>query len=383
MRIEQLRVRNYRVLKDVTFTDLTPLTVLCGANGAGKSTLLEALGFLRDVFAEGLRPAWARSRRGGDPYSYDGPVQINLRLTQVPEGRGRALGYHVSIQRAKTRFFVNERVWWEAPDGAEDVLLAFEDGDGWYRNESTGKEVRESLADDDLLAVSVLAQLQGHPLIKSLRDFFRGWSIARIVPASIRMGRHEPGRLSASGDNLFAVLQDLKADHEYDFNQILRLARHYVPLFSHVTPYEMPDGTLDLQMWDDPFETPTMSAHISDGTLQLLGYLTLLRDPRRGPVIGVDEPENQLHPKVLYRLAEEFRRAAERSQVFVTTHSPDFVNAILPDELWALSREADGYVQVRRAASDPLVMAMMEEGAQLGSLWSEGFLKAADPAVAR
>lgn len=382
MRIQRLTIRNFRVLQDVTLDDLTPLTVLCGANGSGKSTLLDALSLLGDMFTNGLGPAWSRSRPGMSPYTDHGPLAFELRMTDVPEHYGRVISYSVEVIRAKTRFVVHESLFWDDAKGTEHIL-EFDAGRGWYRNEQTGESVRQELADDDALAVAVLAQLQVHPVLRSLRDFFRGWRVFRPTPDSIREGQPlvRGSRLSRSGDNLFSVLLDLKTsgDTELDYLEIIRATRRFIPLLNDVLPYERPDGTIGLQLWDRPSSTTVLAPHISDGTLQLLAYLTLLLDPRRDPVIAVDEPENQLHHKLLHPLAEEFRRAAGRRQVFVATHSPHFVDAIRPDELWALSRQASGYASVERASDEPKVMAMMEAGASLGDLWSEGYLARADP----
>ena len=62
-RVEQLRVKNYRALKQVEFKGLTPLTVLIGPNSSGKSTLFDVFSFLSECFQQGLRAAWDRVPR--------------------------------------------------------------------------------------------------------------------------------------------------------------------------------------------------------------------------------------------------------------------------------------------------------------------------------
>ena len=92
-----------------------------------------------------------------------------------------------------------------------------------------------------------------------------------------------------------------------------------------------------------------------------------------------EEPENQLYPKLLTELAEEFRAYAERGgQVFVSSHSPDFLNAVELDEVFWLVKEA-GYTQIRRARDDEQIAAFMAEGDQMGYLWKQGFFEGVDP----
>lgn len=111
----------------------------------------------------------------------------------------------------------------------------------------------------------------------------------------------------------------------------------------------------------------------------MLAYLTLLHDPEPPQLIGIEEPENQLHPRLLPELAEECRAAAGASQLMVTTHSPFFVNALRPEDVWVLFRSEDGYTQARRASEMQGINEFTEHGALLGQLWMEGHFEVGDP----
>jgi len=65
--------------------------------------------------------------------------------------------------------------------------------------------------------------------------------------------------------------------------------------------------------------------------------------------------------------------------VLVATHSPHFVNALYPEEVWMLYRDEHGYTQARRAADLRELMAMVDAGGLLGSLWTEGYFGLGDP----
>jgi len=143
----------------------------------------------------------------------------------------------------------------------------------------------------------------------------------------------------------------------------------------------MPDGRLLLQIKDAPFSHPVLARFASDGTLKMLQYLVLLHDPAPPPFIGIEEPENFLHPRLLPELAEECRQATPQTQLMVTTHSPFFLNALRADEVRVLWRDEAGYTQAQRAADLPGIQAFMENGALLGHLWMEGHLGVGDPLV--
>jgi predicted ATPase len=111
----------------------------------------------------------------------------------------------------------------------------------------------------------------------------------------------------------------------------------------------------------------------------MLAYLILLYDPRPHPLLCVEEPENQLYPSLLTELAEEFRDYASRGgQVFISTHSPDFLNACKLDEVFWLVKEG-GYTAVKRASEDKQIVAYMQNGDKLGYLWKQGFFTGAAP----
>ena len=85
-------------------------------------------------------------------------------------------------------------------------------------------------------------------------------------------------------------------------------------------------GDLDAVKASKEANIPVLAKYASDGTLKMLAYLVLLNDPAPPAFIGIEEPENFLHPRLLPRLAEECRAATARSQLLVTTHSPGFLS---------------------------------------------------------
>jgi len=143
----------------------------------------------------------------------------------------------------------------------------------------------------------------------------------------------------------------------------------------------MADGRLLLTIKDQPFEKPILAKYASDGTLKMLSYLTILYDPSPPQLIGIEEPENQLHPKLLLELAEECRAATARTQLLVTTHSPFFVNGLRPKEVWVLYRDERGYTKVRQVAEMPNIKEMLDAGALLGDLWVENYFDVGNPLV--
>lgn len=231
--------------------------------------------------------------------------------------------------------------------------------------------------------MNTLGQFAQHPRVAALREFITDWYVSYLSIADTR-GQPEAGpqdRLSKTGDNLPNVIQYLKEQHPQRLDHIFDVLKNRVPRLESVLAEPMEDGRLLLQIKDAPFERPILSRFASDGTLKLPAYLTVLHDPEPPQFVGIEEPENFLHPRLLPELAEECRAATERSQMLVTTHSPFFLNSLRPEEVRVLDRDEAGFTQVVRASDVQGITEFVDAGASMGHLWLEGRLGVGDPLV--
>lgn len=388
-RIEYLRVKNYRALRDIELKAITPLTVFVGPNGSGKSTIFDAFAFLSESFSTGLRKAWDKRGRFKELRSRgeSGPITFEVKYRE--NTRTPLITYHLEIDEdVKGPFVAREFLSWKrGSHGRPFNFLDFWSGSGEVVTgempDAEDTRTPEKLDSRELLAVNTLGQFAKHPRVGALRRFISGWYLSYLSADNTR-GVPEAGpqeRLSTTGDNLPNVIQYLKEQHEDRLRLILTKLTRRVPRLEKVDAEVMPDGRLLLQVKDAPFEKPVMAKFASDGTLKMLAYLTLLHDPEPPQLIGIEEPENQLHPKLLPELAEECRTAAAASQLMVTTHSPFFVNSLRPEETWVVYRAASGFTQVRRASEMRGIRDFIQHGAQLGHLWMEGHFEVGDPLV--
>lgn len=387
-RIESLRVKNFRALRDVEIRDMTPLTVLVGPNGSGKSTVFDVFAFLAESFESGLRRAWDKRGRAKELKTRDGkgPVEIEIKYRQ----QGSPLiTYHLAVdERKKTPVVVEEWLQWRRGErGRPFRFMEYREGQGRVASgelpDEKDKRIEIPLKSADLLAVNALGQFAEHPRVVAFRDFIAGWYVSYLSADSAN-GQTEAGpqeRLSKTGDNLSNVIQHLSEEHPDRLEQILEVLRKRVPRIERVLTETMPDGRLLLKIKDAPFTHPVLARFASDGTLKILAYLVLLYDPVPPPFIGIEEPENFLHPRLLPELAEECRVASERTQLLVSTHSPFFLNGLRPEEVRVLWRDEDGYTQTKRVSDIRGVPEFFEQGALLGHLWMEGQLRVGDPLV--
>jgi len=189
-------------------------------------------------------------------------------------------------------------------------------------------------------------------------------------------------RLNTRGDNLANYVQFLQKEHPKRFDAVLSEVAKKIPGVEKIGSKKAEDGRLLLQFNDRGYKDPFYAPSMSDGTLKYFAYMLMLEDPEPAPLIGIEEPENGLHHQLLGPLAGEMRSHANKTngpQVLVTTHANYFVDALMPQEVFVLSKGKDGASTVKCAADDQTVVNMVNDGIPLGSLWYSNHLGGGNP----
>lgn len=396
MKIEKIRLKNFKVFQNVTIEDIPAFCVIVGANGAGKTTLFDVFGFLKDCLTYNVtRALQARGgfqevvSRGHEQETIELEIQYRLPLT----GTERLVTYLVEIGLQNKRPAVIREVlrYKRGAYGSPFHFLDFSHGKGdAVTNEEDFSKTDEELNREeqdlgamDILAIKGLGQFQKFKAANALRQMIESWHVSDFHIDAARGAKEAIGEyehLSASGDNLQQVARNLFENHRDIYDRILEAMRQRVPGVNEISTQDTVDGRLVLQFGNGIFKDPFIDRFVSDGTLKMFAYLVLLNDPSPHPFLCVEEPENQLYPRLLPELAEEFRNYAERGgQVMVSTHSPDFLNATELEEVFWLEKGEDGFSTVCRASDDEQVAAYMKAGDKMGYLWNQGLFGKADP----
>ncbi|REJ48117.1 MAG: ATPase [Microcystis flos-aquae DF17] len=421
--IEALRIKNYRALKDITLgklwntqnrDSLTPMTAVIGKNGVGKSTVFDAFGFLSDCLKGGVEEACdARGRGGFERLRSQGQEgSIEFQIYYKEDYNSRPITYELAIDLdTDNRPYVKKERLRQRRKGQKTgwpfSFLLLDEGKGIvWKGEEEGKQVEEGqdhfdllkliekikrgdyedggelveLNDKRKLGIATLGSLKQHPRISLFRRFIEGWYLSYFTPDAARsLPLAGPQKhLNIHGDNLGNVVQFMEREHSKKFQNILNSISRKIPGIEKISTEKSPDNRLLLKFNDRGFQDPFYVQQMSDGTLKVFAYLLLLEDPSPPPFICIEEPENGLYHKLLETLAQEFRKHATgqrgRSQIFITTHQPYFVDALQPEEVWILEKGDDGFSRIKRASDNPLIKNLVSEGLPLGSLWYSDYL---------
>lgn len=390
MQIESIEIKNYRLFRDAKLGNLPQLAIIVGANGSGKSTLFDVFTFLKEALTQNV--ATAVARRGGFKELVSrgetGPISMTVKFR---ESGGRLATYQLDIAEDAGRPVVDREVlkFRRGQYGQPWHFVDFSRGHGSaITNESAygeegAKEVRKEhvLDDPSVLAIKGLGQFKEFRVVAEFRSLIENWHISDFHISEARPSA-EAGyaeHLSTRGDNIAQVAQYLYEHHRDKFDRVLKIMSERVPGVTKVDAEPTVDGRLVLRFQDGSFKDPFIARYVSDGTIKMFAYLILLYDPKPHPLLAVEEPENHLYPDLMLELAEEFRDYARRGgQVFVSTHSPDFVNGAKLEEIfWLVKR--NGFTEVHRALDSDTLRGLVEEGDLPGALWKQGLFEGASP----
>jgi predicted ATPase len=397
MKIESIHIENFKVFKKTTIKNLSKMVVLLGTNGSGKSTFFDVIGFLSDSLQNNV--TIALNKRGGFQEVISRGCNINNDLIKFEiKFRNELIGgehspvvtYSLEIGQKDGKAIVKREILKYRRGqntGKPWHFLDFSDGSGYaITNESEyGKSdvsenrVEQKVTSPDILAIKGLGQFEQFKALSTFRGLLEKWYVSNF---KIEYGRNisDTGisnHLSVNGDNLAQVTKYMYDYHRELFESVLKKLPSRIPGINQVEAKETEDGRIVLKFQDQNFRDPFVARYVSDGTIKMFAYMILLHDPEPHPLLCIEEPENFLHPDLLLQLCEEIREYSEKGgQVFVSSHSPDFVNGLNIDELFYIVKE-NGFSTIKSAKDDSSLKELSKEN-QLGWLWRNHYIKGAN-----
>lgn len=387
MKIESIKIQNYKIFQNAEACDLPSMAVFLGKNGSGKTTFFDVFGFLHDCLNGNVKSALAK--RGGYKEvisrNHDGE-DISFVIKFRPSNDEPLMTYELSVGLdEKKRAVVKKEVLRlrRGEKGSPWKVLDFSCGTGVaadgdlkrYEDVRLAERKPQKLESPDILAIKGLGQFKDFEAIAAFRKLVEDWYVSdfRIDAARERHEAEYGEQLNRTGDNLSVVTKYIHDNYPDLFEEIIEKMKQRVPGVQKVEAQETQDGYIVLRFQDGKFQNPFSAKFVSDGTIKMFMYLVLLHDPTRHALLCVEEPENQLYPELLEELAEEFQSYSASGQVFISTHSPDFLNAVPLDAIYCLDKR-DGYTTIRRALDNPLAKSLWEAGDLPGALWRENIL---------
>jgi predicted ATPase len=370
-RLNSIRLKGYRPFRDL-IAEFDPLTVIVGANGSGKSSLFEFFRFLRDAVHSEIPPEVVRGSVGQSIFHAGGPerfwwsVEIDTGETIPIRYQGRFVGplseKRVAAELVKTKEPLSE------DEDDPYVFMDIHEREGVVQNAEGELERQEiQLQRPNQLALSSMTNPKLSTLY-GLRNYVRQWrfynafaidnrSIRRPVPTE-----QEPV-LSEDASNLSAVLFFLMTEHRSAFEKLERHLQRVVPGFRNLNVVARGAKGEVIAQWDEGDVNETLSlADLSDGILRLLCWMTIAVHPDPPPLVCIDEPAQGIHPRALPVLSGLFKKASERTQLLLATHSSYFLSQFDVENVAVMRKENGEATYTRAGQSDALVDMLRDFG---------------------
>ena len=392
MKIESIRLKNFRMFRDVSINNLPNCCVFVGANGSGKTSLFDVFRFLRDSLTYNIKQALAK--RGGFQEvvsrGTEGPIELELQFSNLQTIKAKAT-YWLIIDLVENKPVIKREVLkYQQENGDEQHFFDFSFGKGIVITQEIDsdnsltklKHEEKQLESANILALKGIGQFNQFKIANELRNFIENGHFSDLQISAAKSVNSVTGydeHLSSNGNNLALFARTLFNNYPQQYNEIRRELARRVPGLAKIEP-TTEKGRIFLEFHHDWFKEPFQAWQVSDGTIQLFAYMLLLYDPNPYQLLCVEEPEKHIYSDLLMLLAEEFSEYAGRGegQVFVSTHSPDFLNGTKLQRIFWLTQE-NGYTQVHTTTSEPLLKRLVEAGDLPGALWKQGLFEGAHP----
>ena len=352
MRLQSVRVRNFKAIADSKVVKFGALTALIGNNGTGKSCLIQALETYQSIVRDGLEIAmqlWLgiehARHKGQEAKELQGefvnPITFELAIGTSPR-KVRRIELEVNNDQAANRMFIaQERI--SSPDGT------------WQERDKIG--AMQTYGPGRSL---LFAQIPG--FVEESRHIL-DWQFLTLSPERIGLPVSQQRtsgsvRLARDGSNIADFLLDLRHQDQNAFDGIVETMAYVLPYAKDIQP-SLTSSEIKRKAWlqltEGDFKVPGWM--LSTGTLRLIALLALLRHPHPPSLIVVEEIENGLDPRSIHLIVEEIRNAVlyGTTQIILTTHSPYLLDLLTIRQLVLVERNPKGQPRFMRPAdSDKL-----------------------------
>lgn len=329
--IKSVWVKNYRSIADVR-VNLEPITILVGHNGSGKSNFVDVFRFVYDAFRLGLDAAIinrhgmsALRRWSAKGRPYDVEIGLTIETTSITGTYSFVLGSErrgeYSVKRESCQ--IKQR------EATQDVYYETSNG-AWIQHP---KDISPQINERALL-LPLIATIEPY---REFYDYIASFAFYNILPNSLSEPQKpaNPYPLDEHGSNLASTLREMQRSKSALMAALNESISAVLPdivdfQVSQVGGYLV--TKLRHEMSNDGRAMFELSQE-SDGTLRMLGILVALYQDDQRTLLTLEEPELTIHPGALSLLWDEIEAAGDRSQVIITTHSPDLLDMCRVEQL--------------------------------------------------
>ncbi len=317
-------IKNFRSLGDLTL-NFKDLTILVGCNSSGKSNSLQALSILSLMLKIGSPLAVEFMQKF---LRFGGNEDITFSINVKEAKKTAEYTLSVSIEEGKLSYSREKLVI-----GKHKVIEA-KNGEGTVRDEK-GRNSQRYQSKAGNLALKFAGDFGDRPFTGRLAEFIINWDFYDLDPELMRggdnivMNTETIPSLGSTGREIQDVLQYWAENDQEKFELVSQELDNCLGISLKLVDEE---GEKIIKVLEkDSLEIPL--SNMSDGTLRIMAYYVLLHQDQLPTLIGIEEPERNLHPGLLKEVASVVKRLSQKTQVIITTHSSQLLDCFNLDEI--------------------------------------------------
>ena len=418
--IKKIYIENFKSFEKISL-ELSSLNLLVGANASGKSNFISIFKFLRNVSSNGLENAI--SMEGGVEYlrnfylgnSKDLVINVEYKPSlSVFVTRGSSKFQQVGSRffNANYEFQIKFHKRGKGYNIVKDELnitneLAIFDQDDQRIIDKKYGTFTFSVKNDFLYtehdfppdpqidinsitpAASLLGRKEKFPkrklllespyfsLAHTFDDPFEEISIFDIDPKLPKKAVSITGKqdLEEDGSNLSIVLNNILRTSE-NKRKFINLVSDLLPFINDVSVQKIADKSLLFSLKERYFDISLKSlpaTFISDGSINLIALIVVLYFQDKTLTV-LEEPERNIHPKLISKIVQMCKEVSEDKQLILTTHNPEFVKYIPIENLVLLKRNKKGFSEIECPSQSKAVETFLHNEIGMDELFVQDLL---------
>lgn len=426
MFIKKLQIKNFKSIKE-TNIEFAPLSMIVGANASGKSNLINVFRFIGNIVTDGIDNAIAL--QGGIPYLANAnipkgePIEIRFVLDMSEENwvrRPKNTNVLLAVQEIDYKFVIQPHLKGSGYRISEDYLkisYVYEEKEGAANSTLTDsgpviystifhrKSYKSAIQQTSEITPNIISKESLKALGPSsdrTATFFCEWAnedkeelmlyrISFLLPPCfsennfIRIFDFDPKELkkassmasikvlSEDGSNIASVLQNILRTKE-NRNKLTTLLKEFLPFIDSISIENNLDKSFSYKVKENYSNKAFHANFLSDGTVSILAIIIALYFEEKSNIIILEEPERNIHPKLLSNLLSSAEDISKEKQVIITTHNPEFLKHAKIENVRLVSRNDYGYTNIQVPETSTTVKCFMENNLGLDDLFLQDML---------
>lgn len=420
MYIRKLEIKNFKSIKKSEII-LEPFTIFVGANAAGKSNIINVLRFIKDIINEGIDNAIAL--QGGITYLANAnmneddcveiaftldlsdqgwvrksnyknillPIrEINYRFSIKPHKRGT--GYRIfddfldvsylintndSINKDKNDFNNIMHYTVKRTDGKKRFFKEIK-----FEKNDVNTKLMESIEDVNEFFEFVVNENKKEPMLSSLGTllpiFFNESRFIQFFdfdPQAIKKTSSIKSRiyLQEDGSNLASVLRDILYN-KANKRKLTIILKTFLPFVENIFVESNFDKSYSYKITESYSDKTFHSGFLSDGTVSIIAIIVALYFQEKSNILILEEPERNIHPKLLPNIISSSEEVSKEKQVIMTTHNPELLSSASLKNIRIVKRDDTGATVIKSPESSTVVREFLNNDLGIGELFLEDLL---------